>query len=331
MKFHIGKIILVLLMICALLLFALYIFIASIGNQKGTHSTDVMMVVNKGAGLFTISQQLARVGIISHPFYFDLAVLLRQTPFQPRAGEYRFPAYMTIDEIIAKLNAGNVYQRRFKILEGWNSDKIMKMMDNTPYLTGKIDTMPAEGSIFPDTYFYIRGMERSHLIAQMQNKMTMILSEIWRGRQDNLPYKTSQDLLIMASIIEKEAAHDDERAKIASVFINRLRRNMRLQSDPTVFYGLISDKRDKIALLSRSDLSSRHKWNTYIHRGLPPTAITNPGLASLQAAAHPSQTDYLYFVADGKGRHYFAKTLNMHNKNVQTYRQFIKEKQHEFE
>ena len=192
-------------------------------------------------------------------------------------------------------------------------------------MTDDIITIPDEGSLFPDTYFYTYGMSRQNIIDRASQKFKVVLADLWATRKENLPLYTPKEAVILASIVEQETTRPKERPLVASVFINRLKSKMPLQSDPTVIYGLekigIAPKR-----LLRKHLRQKHEWNTYMMRGLPKTPISNPGFAAIQSVLNPAKTDYLYFVADGRGGHRFAKTLDEHNKNVRKYRKFLSEK-----
>ena len=219
-----------------------------------------------------------------------------------------------------------MFQRNLTIIEGWRSFDVMRALNDAEEMSSIILQPPYEGSVFPDTYFYTKDTDRRTLLAQMQAKMEMTLASIWAERATDLPLRTPEDLLKLASIIEKETGVSDEKSLVSSVFMNRLHRKMRLQSDPTVAYGL-SLKGPLKQTLTKSDLATSHKWNTYRIRGLPKTPIANPGYQSLYAAAHPKKTDYFYFVADGQGGHNFAKTLDAHNRNVRQYRDIIRKTQ----
>ena len=299
-----------------------YLVADSLRTQKGPHIEPVLVTIERGDGRFTIKHKLHRAGVLSNPLHLDIVALLQSGGFQPRAGEYKIPAAASLAQIITLLNSGKTYQRRLTIIEGWRSYDVMLAINSAEGLNSVILRPPEEGSIFPDTYYYTKGMDRRELLARMQAKMDITLAQIWAERQKNLPYTSPRDLLIMASIIEKETGRAAERELVSGVFVNRLRKKMRLQSDPTVAYGLAREA-PLPTRLTRKDLNNPHSWNTYQMRGLPGGPIANPGAQALQAAAHPTQTDYLYFVADGKGGHNFAKTLDGHNRNVRTYRKII--------
>ena len=322
LKRLIIRLLVVLIMLGSMGAIAGYLFADSLRSQKGPHKEPVLVTIDVGDGRFTIKHKLYRAGVLFHPLHLDIVAMLEAGRFQPRAGEYKIPAAASLAQIITLLNSGKTYQRRLTIIEGWRSYDVMLAINSAEGLNSVILRPPDEGSIFPDTYYYTKGMDRRELLARMQAKMDITLAQIWAERQDNLPYKSPRELLIMASIIEKETGRAAERGLVSGVFVNRLRKKMRLQSDPTVAYGLVRDA-PLPTRLTRKDLNNPHSWNTYQRRGLPGGPIANPGAQALQAAAHPAQTDYLYFVADGKGGHNFAKTLDGHNRNVRTYRKII--------
>ena len=215
---------------------------------------------------------------------------------------------------------------RIAVAEGVTSWQIVDALKRVETLKGKIDEIPPEGSLAPDSYEYNSGATRSSIIGKMKNFQDIRLAEAWQNRADGLPIETPYELLILASIIEKETGVPDERAKVASVFINRLKRGMKLQTDPTVIYGVTEGRGILRRGLRQSELRSETPWNTYIIDGLPPTPIANPGVESLLAAANPEDTDYLFFVADGSGGHAFAATLDEHNKNVARWRKIEAER-----
>ena len=302
-----------------------YLYIDVLRVSKGPHQETVLFEVPSGAGLFRVKHDLFRTGVISSSWQFHLAAMFSAEEFVPKVGEYKIPAKASIDQVMHILHSGQVFQRKLTIIEGWRSVEVMQALNNAAEMSSVILRPPDEGSVFPDTYFYTKGTDRRILLAQMQAKMEMTLAEIWSERAADLPLKTPEDLLKLASIIEKETGVSREKPVVSSVFINRLRRKMRLQSDPTVAYGL-SLKEPLRKMLTKSDLANPHKWNTYRVKGLPKTPIANPGFQSIYAAAHPKKTDYLYFVADGRGGHNFAKTLDAHNRNVRHYRNMMHKK-----
>jgi UPF0755 protein len=202
------------------------------------------------------------------------------------------------------------------IPEGLTSEQIVARLMDNDVLTGNIDDVPAEGSMLPDTYRFARGETREQLIAHMQRAQQRLVQEIWAGRAPDLPIKTPEQMVILASLIEKETGKPDERTRIAAVFVNRLKQNMRLQSDPTIIYGLVGGKGTLGRPIMKSEIDQPTPYNTYQIDGLPPGPITNPGRAALEAAANPARTRDLYFVADGTGGHVFSETYEQHQKNV---------------
>ena len=303
-----------------------YLFAYSLLSQRGPHTAPIIIEIERGDGRFTIKHKLQQAGVISHPLHLDFVVFLEPEGFKPRAGEYKIPAGASLAQIISLLNSGKTYQRRITIIEGWRSYDVMLALNEAEGLSSVILRPPPEGSVFPDTYYYTKGMDRREILAMMQEKMEIMLAQNWATRQENLPYGSPRDLLIMASIIEKETGRAEERGLVSGVFVNRLRKKMRLQSDPTVAYGLAGDSALPTQL-TKKDLNDPHSWNTYRRQGLPVGPIANPGADALQAAANPEETENLYFVADGKGGHNFAKTLDVHNLNVRTYRKLKSQEQ----
>ena len=243
--------------------------------------------------------------------------MLAGQKFVPKAGEFLLPAAATLRQIMDILHKGKSLQRRLTIVEGQTSAKIITALNAMPDLTGTVHFVVDEGSLYPDTYFYTHATARIDVISRMQDRMQIALAEAWASRKPDLPYKTPFEALIIASIVEKEAATKVDRHLVAAVFVNRMKRGMRLQSDPTVRYGIAVDANQPI---SKADLRRKTPWNTYAMSGLPKTPICNPGFVSLEAALHPADSDFLYFVSDGFGGLRFAKTLDVHNKNVRLFR-----------
>jgi UPF0755 protein len=210
---------------------------------------------------------------------------------------------------------------RVTLAEGVTSWQVIEALKRADFLQGALETVPDEGRLAPDSYEVERGSDRATLVAEMQARQDRVLADLWAARVDGLPYDTSEEALIMASIVEKETGIAEERKRVASVFINRLEQGMRLQTDPTVIYGVTEGKGVLGRGLRQSELRRETPWNTYVIDGLPPTPIANPGRLSIEAALNPETTEFLFFVADGSGGHAFATTLAEHNENVAKWRQ----------
>jgi UPF0755 protein len=233
--------------------------------------------------------------------------------FDPAAGAA--PA-----EFVAAAAAEDV-RLRVTVAEGTTSWQVVDALARVEVLTGEVAAVPPEGTLAPDSYEIERGGARADLIARMAAAQTAILAEEWAGRAEGLPYASPEEALIMASIVEKETSVPEERARVAAVFVNRLRLGMRLQTDPTVIYGITRGEGVLGRGLRQSELRRETPWNTYVIDGLPPTPIANPGRASINAALNPEASDYVFFVADGTGGHAFARTLDEHNRNVARWRE----------
>lgn len=294
-------------------------------KAPGPHEDPVEIQVAKGARLGQVSEELAEKGVISSDFLFRLAARYSGADRALKFGDYEIPARANMEEILALLSEGSNLRYRITIPEGMTVAAAVERLMADERLSGEVSELPREGSLFPDTWEIQRGEDRSAIITRMQARMNQILDEAWADRDPDSPLKSREELLILASIIEKEA-RPEEHGKVASVFINRLRRGMRLQTDPTVIYGITEGKAPLDRGLTRSDLRQRTPYNTYIIAGLPPTAISNPSEASIRAAARPEETPYLYFVADGTGGHAFAETLEEHNRNVAAWRRIERER-----
>jgi UPF0755 protein len=237
-----------------------------------------------------------------------------------RFGEYRIPARASMKEVLDLLASGRTVLYAVTVPEGLTSWEVVELLRASDILTGEIDSIPSEGSLAPETYSVERGDSRAELIARMQALQARTLALAWEGRQEGLRLDSPAQALVLASIIEKETGVAGERARVSAVFHNRLDRGMRLQSDPTIIYGITEGRGRLDRAIRRSDISGETAWNTYVIDGLPPTPIANPGREAIVAAVQPEQTDELYFVADGTGGHAFARTLAEHNRNVQAWR-----------
>ena len=291
---------------------------AKVLQAPGPHTNDVFVVVESGDGHATIRWHLKRAGVITELFHYDLAKFLAGDSYLPKAGEYLIPSGASLADTLALIHQGKSYQRRLTIIEGMTVAQIVGLLDDVSTLTGQITATPDEGSLLPETYFFTYGTSRQALLDRMQQKREMELIEAWLDRSADLPLKTPQEALVLASIVELETGDSADRREVAGIFVNRLRSGMRLQSDPTVLYGVDGNNSRSIR---KSDLKRRTAWNTYVIKGLPQTAICNPSRESIEAVLHPAKTKNMYFVSDGEGWLLFAKTLDAHNKNVQLFRQ----------
>lgn len=294
--------------------------------REHTYPDSVIVIIPKTMSAKAIGELLQARGVISSSDIFYWSVRLRKLGPKLRSGEYEFPKSRSLQSIVEKLVSGDILFHRLTIPEGLTSTEILTLIKNEEKLTGDLPSLE-EGSVLPETYTYARGTSRSKLVKDMQADLQKALDRLWDGRQEGLPFKTKSDALILASIVEKETALEVERPRIAAVFINRLHKGMALQTDPTVIYALEKQAGKPFDRpLYKKDLSVDSPYNTYIHKGLPPTPICHAGLASLKAVLNPIQSEELYFVADGSGGHVFSKTYQEHSKNHQNWRQIQKKK-----
>ncbi|WPD75597.1 endolytic transglycosylase MltG [Dickeya fangzhongdai] len=293
---------------------------------------ETIFTLPAGTNREALKELLVEQQIIGASGWFPWLLHLEPELAAFKAGTYRLTPAMTVRDMLALLASGKEAQFSLRFVEGSRLKDWQETLKSAPYLKHTLDDKTPqeiaeamgvkdkpnpEGWFYPDTYLHTAGMSDKSILQRAHQRMTKMLNDVWQGRDEGLPYKTPDDLLVMASLIEKETAINEERPLVASVFINRLRAGMRLQTDPTVIYGMGDSYNGTI---TRSALEAPTPYNTYVISGLPPTPIAMPGKASLEAAAHPAKTGYLYFVADGKGGHKFTTNLNDHNRAVQAYR-----------
>jgi UPF0755 protein len=291
-----------------------------LGKQRfeapGPLATDRTVNIPRGSGMRDIADILSREGVIDQPWLFIGGVVVLKAREDLKAGEYEFKAHSSMREVVATIVDGKVVAHQVSIPEGLTSEQIVSRLRQDDVLAGEIKEIPREGSLLPDTYNFARGVTREQMVQRMQQSQQRLLHEIWDHRAADLPLKTPEQLVVLASLVEKETGKPEERTRVAAVFVNRLKQRMRLQSDPTIIYGLVGGKGTLGRPIMKSEIEQPTPYNTYIIDGLPPGPIANPGRAALEAAANPARTRELYFVADGTGGHAFAETYEQHQKNV---------------
>ncbi len=314
-----------------LLVVALLFFGNNRFHENGPLDAPRTIVVREGHSLSTIARQLEARGIVDSELIFRLGVRAYRSSAQMRVGEYAFKPGMSMFDVMETLRLGKGVVHKVSIPEGLTSFQIMQRIANNDVLVGKMPkTLPNEGSLMPDTYPFQRGLTRQELINEMKRAQKKFLEKIWQRRVPGLPIKTPEEMVVLASIVEKETGKADERPHVASVFVNRLSQGIKLQSDPTIIYGIFGGEgKPKGRPIYQSDLDQVTDYNTYIIKALPPGPISNPGRASLEAVANPSKTQDLFFVADGTGGHIFAATLAEHNANVLHWRAVEKRRKEE--
>lgn len=291
-------------------------------TAPGPSDKPVTVIIPKGSGTELIAQSLEGAGVISSRYVFAVGVKLRRATL--KAGEYLFPPRVSPEEAMRIITEGKVVIHKLTVAEGLTVMQVLELVKEADFLAGPVTRKPAEGRLLPETWHMVRDELRDEVIARMEKAMAQTLDVLWMARAPGLAVKSKEEALILASMVERETATEAERPKVAAVFYNRLARGMRLQSDPTVIYGVSGGLGELDHPLTRAELQANHPWNTYTIDGLPKTPIANPGRASLEAVLHPAKSDALYFVADGTGGHAFARTLDEHNANVARWRQLEK-------
>ncbi len=295
-------------------------------RSSGPLTEDKILFIAPRTDVPDILAQLEREGIIDAPLLLNITLWLEGNRGNVKAGEYLFKREASLRDVMDLLVSGKQVLHSITIPEGLTSEQIVHRLRETDFLAGDLREMPKEGMLLPETYRVPRGMSRSDLLRKMQDDQRKLLEQIWARRSPDLPLRTPHELVTLASIVEKETGKSDERPRVAGVFFNRLSKRMKLQSDPTIVYGLVGGKGTLGRGITRAEITQASPYNTYVIEGLPPGPIANPGRAALEAVANPAATKDLYFVADGTGGHAFAETLDQHGRNVTRWRQIEKEK-----
>lgn len=312
---------LVLVMLAAFAAGGLAVYVKDKFEAEGPLQEDKPFTVARGMSVSDVAFELSERGMLRDGWVFTIAAWATGDYRRIRAGEYLAPKGASMATLLDIIVEGREYLRRVTIPEGWTSEMAVARLLESADLAGEVAEIPAEGSLLPDTYAFRKGEERIRVIKEMQLAQQKLLDELWPGRAADLPFTTREEAITLASIVEKETSVAAERPRVAAVFINRLRKGMRLQSDPTVIYGLVGGKGRLERDLTRADLRETTPYNTYRMNGLPPGPIANPGRDSIAAVLNPLVTRDLYFVADGSGGHAFAETLGDHNVNVKEWRE----------
>ena len=318
----------VLLRVLNLFMFFFFIGVAGLvalhwGNQQFTvpgplqEAKDIS--IKRGSGTSAIAKTLQAEGVISNDLIFQAGVLARQAQSKLKAGEYRFEAGDSMAAVLDKLVRGEVVAYKITIPEGLTSQQIVARLMAKEDLSGEILTVPPEGSLLPQTYNFRRGEDRNKVLERMRDAQKAIVEKLWQNRIADLPVKTPAEALILASIVEKETGVAEERRRVAAVFVNRLKKGIRLQSDPTIIYGIVGGQGKLGRPILRSEIDRKTPYNTYQINGLPPTPIATPSGAALHAALHPADGKTLFFVAKGDGSHYFSVTYAEHRRAVRRY------------
>jgi UPF0755 protein len=296
-------------------------------TTPGPLERERTVVIQRGQGIREIAETLKREGVIDQVFPFVAGAVVLRVTDELKAGEYLIEPHASMRDVLASIVEGRSIQYQVTIPEGLTSEQIVQRLRDSQVLTGDVNEIPKEGSLLPETYKVTRGTTREQVLQRMTASQRRLVQEIWERRNPGLPLKSIDEFVTLASIVEKETAKADERPRVAAVFVNRLNKRMRLQSDPTIIYGLMGGKGSLGRPLLRTEMDEPNPYNTYINDGLPPGPIGNPGRASLEATAHPAQTRDLYFVADGTGGHVFSENLDQHAKNVVRWRDVEKQQQ----
>ncbi|MBT1513889.1 endolytic transglycosylase MltG [Bradyrhizobium sp. SRL28] len=326
----VGNAIITILIILMIGAGAVYYYGRQILEAQGPLREDKIVNIPSRAGKRDIADALLREGVINvNPWVFIGGVFALKASSDLKPGEYSFQKNASLRDVIATIVEGKVVQHAVTIPEGLTSEQIVLRLIDNDIFAGSVREMPREGTLLPETYKFPRGTTREQVIHRLQQSQKRVLAEIWERRNPDVLVKSPEQLITLASIIEKETGRADERSRVAAVFTNRLRQRIKLQSDPTIIYGLVGGKGTLGRPIKRSEITQPSPYNTYVIEGLPPGPIANPGRASLEAAANPARTRDLFFVADGTGGHAFTETYDQHQKNVAKLRALEKQIQND--
>ena len=326
----VGNAIITIVLLAMIGVGAVYYYGKQIIEAAGPLREDKIVNIPARAGMTDIADVLQREGVIdSNRWAFIGAVFALKARSELKPGEYAFQKNASLRDVIGTMVEGKVVQHALTIPEGLTSEQIVARLTDNDIFAGSVREVPREGTLLPETYKFPRGTTREQVIQRMQAAQKRLVAEIWDHRSPDVPLRSPEQLVTLASIVEKETGRADERSRVAAVFVNRLRQKIKLQSDPTIIYGLVGGKGTLGRPIKRSEIAQPSPYNTYVIDGLPPGPISNPGRASLEAAANPARTRDLYFVADGTGGHAFTETYDQHQKNVAKLRGMEKQIQND--
>ena len=311
-----------------------YYYLQAAVDSVGPLETGKLLEIPRNDGVQQIADRLEKEGMVNdrHMFLAGLYTMRAATilpggrTYSLKAGQYEIKPGASIRTIVETLSDGRSIQVKVSVPEGLTSYKIVELIKADKRLSGDLREVPAEGTLLPETYLVPHGTERQKVVETMQAAHKKLIDQLWSERQEGLPLKTPTEAVTLASIVEHETGHNDERDRVAGVFVNRLRKGMRLQSDPTILYGLLPGRVDWGKTIFMSDKNSHTAYNTYFIPALPPGPICNPGRAAIEATLKPAATNDIYFVANGQGGHNFATNLRDHDANVQKWRQLERER-----
>src|SRR5947208_2183052 len=326
----VGNAIITLILISMVGAGGVYLYGRQMLEAPGPLKEDRIVNIPARAGKGDIAEALQKEGVVDiNRWVFIGSVFALKASSDLKPGEYLVQKNASLRDVIGTIVEGKVVQHAITVPEGLTSEQIVARLSDNDVFSGSVREIPREGTLLPETYKFPRGTSREQVIQRMQQAQKRVLAEIWERRSPDLPVRTPEQLVTLASIVEKETGKPDERSRVAAVFVNRLKQKIKLQSDPTIIYGLVGGKGTLGRPIKRSEITQPSPYNTYVIEGLPPGPIANPGRASLEAAANPARTRDLFFVADGSGGHAFTETYDAHQKNVAKLRAMEKQIQND--